>query len=97
MKEIGKVKLFALVNIIITTVSGAVGLVGRYVFLRSDNVTYTGGADLPAKVITTSEPVSALLLFDILIKISIVVAVIALIGVGYFIVKSKNDFKGKGA
>lgn len=90
MNKIGKVKLFALVNIIIATVSGVVGLVGRYVFLRSDNVTHTGGADLPAKVIITSESVSALVLFDILIKISIVAVIIALIGVGYFIVKSKK-------
>lgn len=67
-----------------------IGIVGRAVFFNADNVSHTGGVDFPSQVITTSEPISVLFLFDILIKISIALAVIALIGVGYFILKSKK-------
>lgn len=67
-----------------------IGIVGRAVFFNEDNVSHTGRVDFPSQVITTSEPISVLFLFDILIKISIALAVIALIGVGYFILKSKK-------
>lgn len=90
LKQIRKAKIFALVSFVVAAVCCITGIVGQAVFFNEDNVSHTGGVDLPSQVITTSEPISVLFLFDILIKISIVLAVIALIGVGYFILKSKK-------
>lgn len=89
-KKLKKIKFLTLVSFIVAGICSVVGLLGRYAFFNSDNVSRVGGVSLPTEVITTSEPISVLFLFDTFIKFSIVVAIIALVGVVYLIVKSSK-------
>ena len=80
----------AIVCLIIAASCLLIGLVGRFTYFESDQVSQIGGADLPEQVIVTVEPISSLSLFDGLIKLSIYLFVFAAMCVGYLIIKSKN-------
>lgn len=74
----------------IATVCLIIGLVGRFAYFGSEQVSYIGGVDLPEQVIVTAEPISSLMIFDSLIKFSIVVFVLVILCVGYLIIKTKR-------
>lgn len=75
----------------IATVCLLIGLIGRSTYFGSNQVSNVGGVDLPDQVIVTAEPISSLVLFDSLIKISIGLFLFVILCVGYLIIKSKKE------
>ncbi len=84
------IRILTIICTAIATVCMLIGFIGRFTYFGSDNISNIGGVDLPEQVIVTSEPLSSLMLFDSLIKISIILFVFVILCVGYLIIKSKK-------
>lgn len=82
--------VFAIISTVVAVVSLVIGIIGRFAYMNSEQVSHIGGVDLPTEVIVTAEPISSLVIFDGLIKFSIVVFIIAILCVGYLILKYKK-------
>lgn len=89
-KQKRQISIFTIVCAVVSAVCLSVGLIGKFVYLDSSRVSHIGGADLPTKIVVTGQPISALTLYDGLIKIAVGILFIVLLCACYLFIKYRK-------
>lgn len=78
--------VFALVSIICLLI----GIIGKFAYLENNQISHIGGVDLPTEIFIVSEPISALTIFDGLIKISMIIFAAVILCIVYLLIKFRK-------
>lgn len=89
-KKKRKLGIFTIICTAVSAIFLSIGLIGRFVYLGGNYVSHIGGADLPTDIVVTSAPISALTIYDGLIKIAIGLLVVGFVCACYFFIKYKR-------
>lgn len=90
-KKRHKMSVFTIVFAVISMVCLAVGSIGRSTYLGSSSVAYIGGADKPTEIQIIAEPVSALTIYNGLIKAAILLLLVTALCAIYLFIKYRRQ------
>lgn len=96
IKKSKTAKTLSAVLAAIAVVCLAAGTIGKTVYMQSSHFSYIGGTDGPTSIYVKTEPLTAFVLFDWLVKFAVVAFVVAaILFAGYIILNCKTKGEHK--
>lgn len=86
-----KLRVFTIICAALSATGFAVGMIGRFVYLGSSSVSHIGGADRPTNIKIVAEPISAITVYDGLIRLAAVLLLITVLCVVYLVIKDRKQ------